>query len=67
MAPAPVVRMQSVPTLMEASLAHAYQATVEMERVAGVRNLTDQTFAHMQSLITSHTNIGECFVAQLVE
>ena len=33
-----VMRMQSVPILMEASLAHACQATLEMEGVALVRN-----------------------------
>jgi len=34
MAPTAVMRMQSVPTLLEATLAHAKQATMEMERFA---------------------------------
>ena len=33
-----VMRMQNVSILMGASLAHAYQATLEMEGVALVRN-----------------------------
>ena len=40
MAPTAVMRMQHVPTLLGAILAHAYQAILEMERVAMVGSLT---------------------------
>ena len=38
MAPTAVMGMQSAPTLLGATLAHAYQAMLEMERVALVSN-----------------------------
>ena len=51
------MRMQSVPILMEASLAHAYQATLEMEGVALVRNRTKEIllYHHCLWLISWHT------------